>query len=317
MQKKIIFLLIVSMLFSFSGCGKKVESDDGDALPQKVTSKSKKNESKAKTGWTSDLEVIYKPTDYYDAAEFSETCKVNGKKYKVDITLEDKTEYSEYNGVTFSINNASYKLSDTYFFGLSYVAMAELYGEDIALFAGFSSEGDWNDLAVLRYDGTDLKPLVAGVNYNGLDDLLLSFTPAIDIELADYSDFKMWVWTPSRAMWKIKKTYTIRDDRIITHQEDRYEVNIKDFLSPHSSYEDYSKWYGTSKEEYDKLSEGYVMCHDEYAGMEKGTYFTVLYDDGRDNIYIKVDSGEEFWTEIPEYPDGEQRIAPNLFYLAG
>ncbi len=219
--------------------------------------------------------------------------------------------------MTFSINNASCKVEDVYFYGLCYAALAELDGEDIILFVGCTGENDCTTLATLRYDGRNLEPLITGVAYDGGDDVWLGFIPKYGIELSDYSDFKMWVWTPSRAMWNVKRTYTVKDDTIITHQEDRYEVDIEEFLKPYAGYEEYIEWRDISREEYDKLSEGYVMCHDEYAGMKEGTYFTVLYDDGRNNIYIKTDSGEEFWAEIPEYPDGEQRIAPFLFFMAG
>ena len=316
MYKKIIFMLIAAMLFSVSGCGKNDVEDDKISY-KKVSSKDKKkDEDRIKTDWTSGLEVICKPNEYGVMTDFEETCKVNGKKYKIGIFLEDESEYGAYNSITLSINDSSYKLEDTYFFGLNYAALAELDGEDIILFTGFGSEDDWNGLATFRYDGKSLEPFITGVNYQGTDDLILSFSPEIDIELADYSDFKMWVWTSSRAMWKIKRTYTIRDDRIIAHQEDRYEVNIKDFLQPYASYEDYKNWHGTTEEEYDRLSDGYVMCHKYYYGLEEGTYFTVLYDNGHNDIYIRTDSGEEYWTEIPEYPEAEE-ISPYLFFLAG
>ena len=318
MQKKIIFLLITAMLFSFSGCGKKVESDDGEPLPKKVSPKvetQEKVEKKAETGWTSDLEVIYKTSNCYDLAEFEETCNVNGKKYKVDITLDDEQD-GVYSSAILSINDASCKIEDESFFGLYYVALAELEGEDIILFTGYLSYNDWTPLVTCIYDGKDLEPLATGVDYDGGDDVCIGFSPEKGIELTDYSDFKMWVRTSSRAMWEIEKTFTVREDRIVTQQEDRYKVNIKEFLKPYYSYEEFIEWHDISREEYDKLNEGYVMCHDDYAGMKEGTYFTVLYDDERDNIYIKTDNGEEFWAEIPEYSDG-QEIAPLLFYMAG
>lgn len=314
MYKKIIFLLVSAMLFSVSGCGK--SGSEEDTKPEKTIVQKNKNEKNVKTGWTSEIEEIYKPLDYDTVDKFKQTCEVNGKKCEVSITYGDKNEYGDFTSVNFDVNGSGYKLEDTYFYGLSYLALAELDGEDIILFTGHTSEDSWNELVTLRYDGKRLEPLTVGVDYNGNDDVRIGFKPENGIELSDYSDFKMWVKTSSRGMWDIKRTYTVRDETIIIHQENRYEVNIKEFLQPYESYEKYNEYFGIGKEEYDRLFDGYVMCHKYYYGMEEGTYFTVLYDNGHDDIYVRTDSGEEYWTEVPEYPDGEE-ISERLFYMAG
>ena len=328
MCKKFLCLITAVSVLFVSGCQFPYERpSNGDSSWKDEKAAQSEEAGQKINGWTSDL--VEMDINLIDAdKDFDWEIKygaegiynINGKDHDIHFTLGSTNEgYMDYDTINVTVDGVSGTVGGLYCYQVNYAAVAELNGNEIVLFAGTSSDNDWRDLTILKFDGSSIAPICFEKEYDGDDGLVcgVSNTHDIDIELKDGYDFQMWKKTSSMAMWNLKKTYTVNGSTVLEQKQDKYETDTKEFLSPQYSYDEAIGYMGiNSSEEYNKLSEGYVMCHKSYEFLKEGTYFTVLYDDGNDNIYIRTETGEEDWITIPGFEEREE-VAMPLFYLAG
>ena len=313
MFKKIIcFIAAISLLFA-AGCEKE---DDTPARKHKnkpkVVEQPVETSKPKKDGWTSDILLLdLNRAENADASEG--TYEINENEYDISIALSDAEDGEHFEKINVTVNGAESSVDSLGCYKLLYAAAAELDGEDLIIFAATTGEDDWSVLTAMRYNGESLEPLRFSEGEVSDMFLPLSHMWSAGIALGDGSSFGIWRETTSTAMWQTKRTCTVEDDKITELEEDKYETNTKEFLTPKI---DYDTAYFSSEEEYNRLWEGYALCYKDYDFLKAGEYFTLLYDDGNNNIYVKTDSGEEGWIQIPDDYSGYE-ISPWLLYLAG
>ncbi len=82
-------------------------------------------------------------------------------------------------------------------------------------------------------------------------------------------------------------------------------------------YED-ERLVGKERAQWEK---GYIKAYAEYVGsgvtLHPGEYFKVLRDDGKNNLYVEKESGENGWINIDYKNPARYELNELFFFLAG
>ncbi|MBO4897046.1 MAG: SH3 domain-containing protein [Clostridia bacterium] len=315
MLKRIICLIAAISLLFVAGCGKDTETVKKQKNKPKVTEQPAETPEPSKDGWSSELVTFDLSGGENGADSAKGKYTINDNDYDIDIALTNSDEDDYFDQITVSVNGTESVLDSLGCYELFYASAAEFDGEDLIMFVATTGENDWSSLNALKYDGESLQPIRFAEGEVSDTFLPLSHSWNPEITLKDDNSFEIWRRTSSLGMWQTKRTCTLEDGVITEAKEEKYETNTKEFLTPKIEY-DPSESYFESEEEYNRLFDGYVLCRKDYDFLKAGEYFTLLYDDGNNNIYVKTESGEEGWIAIPEDYSGYE-IAPMLLYLAG
>jgi len=142
----------------------------------------------------------------------------------------------------------------------------------------------------------------------------LGYVDKVYFNVNDDNTFTLKKQTRSYGMWYVYKTYQLVNDSYREIVPQYYEI-LPDFMR---SRTEYLKLSGKELEMWNKgFAKAYINYYNNGFKINKGEYFKLLYDDGKNNIYVVKENGTAGWINLSG--DFEQRYKLNdyLLYLAG
>ncbi len=273
----------------------------------------------------------------------------DGEKEDIDIIFEKK-QYDEYNvftDTTVEIEGASYfysgledmgyEVTDVYLCDIDSTDKAK----EIAIFYIGGSSDPY--AKILRYENGQIRPLSFHYEYadeNGVmkseenESLYLGYIPYPDMEAVAPKTIRLNTMLNS-GMWCCKTLYKEDNGVISMQKEDYYEIQTDLFLKPfkETGEKELSDiGYIESHEEYEKLKENYLLAHETYKADEeerknapkrdeislnKGEYFTLLYEDNNGYVCIQKEDGDKGWIYLPGFGNNRYEVSPMGFFMAG
>jgi len=126
----------------------------------------------------------------------------------------------------------------------------------------------------------------------------------------DDGTFSVKSQTNSYGMWSIIKNYSLANGFFTENISDYYEV-----IPEHYST------YGLKSKEKEMSEIGYIKAHSDFHSnnitINKNEYFTVVFDDCKDNLYITKENGESGWICIKDRIHDLMELNEDYFYIAG
>lgn len=307
---------------SLCGCG---NNGGGDAEPVRMT-KEKRTESPQITEEThqnEDTKKMAELVSVYSAGDnvapsvnISEDITLAGNSYKIEFSFEssDQAEY------TLKVNDSEISHS-AYYYCVKDIYVADLDPSDgaIEILPVLTGDSDFANIVAYKYDGAAVEPL----ELEGGDDLPAEMKNVFmignvycvynGISLGESGELNLNRRTRSVGLWGVKTALALDEaGRLVEHGSDVSDVwldGVFDLL-----------YTGGTAEEDEMAERGYAQAKMDYDFLKQGDYFTILYDDGNDNVYIETDDGREGWINVSlDNLDINTRmeLSPVIFMLAG
>ena len=322
MRKRVCAAVLTATALALCGCG---NSGVGDAEPVKMT-KEKRTESPQMTEEThhaadskemAELVSVYSAGDSVaQSVNISKDITLAGNSYKIDFSFEssDQAEY------TLRVNENEISHSG-YYYGVKDIYAADLDPEDgsIEILPVLIGDSDFASIVAYRYEGSAVQPLELEGGDNGSAEMknvfMIGNVQCVynGISLGENGELDLNRRTRSVGLWGVKTALALDGTgRLAERGSDVNDVwldGVFDLL-----------YTGGTAEEDEMAERGYAQAKIDYDFIKQGDYFTVLYDDGNDNVYIVTDDGKEGWINVSLGSfdmNTRMELSPVIFMLAG
>jgi|GEM_PF-3913748 len=297
MKKLMALLLTVVLALSLVACGSGI---------------SPLGNNKKTTSRTEDIsDGIKNQGDYYF---YSYDLDFDGEKEEIEIEVDELDDW-EYE-LNVRIGNYE-KTVELYFGSIEAVYACDIDTNDNAMdIAIFTCEESGDPrVRIFKYDENLTLYEFYKETYDGdreiYDCCWTGYAINYYLNVNDDDTITIEEQTSSAGMWSVHKTYKRgAKGRFEEIKPEKYEI-LPDFMNE-GCYTD--EINGKEKSMWNK---GFIKAYVDYEFINEGEYFKVLYDDGKDNIYIETQKGKSGWIYIGYEAEGRYDLNPYYFYLAG
>ncbi len=175
-------------------------------------------------------------------------------------------------------------------------------------------------IRILKFD-ENLTPYKFNSEYHDSLDFVLEdsrWTGYIDdyyFKVNDDDSITLKEQTDSLGMWTVYKSFALVDDAFEETVPEKYEILPENITVLVEYMED------IDEKEREMLKKGYLRAYAtielEDITINEGEYFKPVYDNGKDDIYIEKENGEEGWIYIGTEAVERRELHKYFFMLAG
>lgn len=242
---------------------------------------------------------------------------LNGKKYRVGVSQSESAGNAR---MTFSLNGINTDTTDRIGFCIYDMYLADINPRDgrVELFVTALSENGCVNMAALSFDEYSARYL--DFEYCTADSMTSSQfylagqpeTAYGGINLSENGEIIFSHSGLSGFRWGLEASFRLENGIALRQRKELYyKVDSVRYLASFAAAAE-----GISDEERAEMKDGYVLCGKAFGFIDKGDYFTVLFDDDNGNIYCLTRDGKSGWIHI-ESADEYAQVNKNMFLAAG